>query len=289
MDALTRFTASFLILLATLYFNVASAQLSVTLVEKQGGTIAKRLQQVMAELEPGTDIDIASPEQAKNSKNYLVLLGQPDPAAVYSNARGVVSAFISEARSQQVKANAYVFVDPPLSRQIRLADSLISGIKPLGLIVSTQQNKAELAQTLDASLFEKLNLVSLEQEGGLNQALFKALKNSRALVGVYDTDIYNPTNIKNILITSYRQNKVLIGPSRAYLKAGSYATTFSGLNDIARRILELIKDNQSSGRWSAQGHNPYFSILINKQVARSLNLSLPDVEAVQKMLEEAEK
>ena len=288
MDALKHLPVC-LLLLATLYCNVAGAQLSVTLVTDDKPGIANRMQEAMQAIEPGVEIDIASSSQSKQSKGYLVLLGQPNVTSGFAQAQGVISVFISEANAANVRADAYVFVEPPLERQIRLADLLVPGIKPMGLIVPAVQDKVALQNRLDKDLLNKLKLVTLEESGSLNQALFRGLKNSRALIGIYNTEIYNPSNIKNILITSYRQNKVLIGPSRAYLKAGSYATTFSDIKDIARRTIDIINTHQQSAKWPVDQYNPYFRILINKQVARSLNLIQPDIKALQTALEGAER
>lgn len=289
MDALKPLLVCLLMLVATLFFNVAHARPDITLVTDNKVNIAKRLQSSMASLNPELVIKIASSSEAKSSQDYIVLLGQPDSAQEYTAAKGIVAVFISDNKAGEVQANAYVYVEPPLARQIRLANRLVPGVKPLGVILPSQQSKTDLQDSLPATLLAGLKLVSIEETGSLNQALYKGLKNSRALLGVYDTEIYNAANIKNILITSYRQNKVLVGPSKAYLKAGSYATTFSNIDDVARRTLDILSAHQVSGRWDGQRYNPYFRILINKQVARSLNLTLPDIENLKADLEEAER
>ncbi|MBA34575.1 MAG: hypothetical protein CMI14_03980, partial [Oleispira sp.] len=122
----------------------------------------------------------------------------------------------------------------------------------------------------------------------LNVALFDVLKDSDVLLGVYDKRIYNSENIKNILITSYRQQKVLVGPSKAYLKAGSFISTYSNLSHIAERLTDIISIYDSEGRWLDEGYNPYYEIVLNSQVGNSLNILLPDLNLLTKKMKGVE-
>ena len=74
----------------------------------------------------------------------------------------------------------------------------------------------------------------------------------------------------------------MIGPSRAYLKAGSLSTTFSDLGHVAQRIMDVVLEYQSSAKWLKAGYNPYYRILFNKQVARSLDIILPEEDVLLK-------
>ena len=96
-------------------------------------------------------------------------------------------------------------------------------------------------------------------------------------------------HIKNILITAYRQNKPLIGPSSAYIKAGALATTYSDIDDVAHRLSEMLLTGLKKHVWPEADYNPYFKVRYNQQVGRSLNLLLPDAESLASQLTKDER
>lgn len=185
-----------------------------------------------------------------------------------------IGVMLTAHQAELADASTSIYIEPPVSRQLKLANLLIPGSKKIGLLVSDEQDKANVLNQLSNVEKDMLKVVSIAEYDNINQALFHVLKGTRLLLGHYNSEIYNAKNIKNILITSYRQRKVLIGPSRAYLKAGSFSTTFSDLSHIANRIIEVVEHHKSSDQWLKAGYNPHYRILFNAQVARSLNIRI---------------
>ena len=216
---------------------------------------------------PNWQVSISTPGNAKSVENtYIIAAGKGAVAHLdATKSLGSVRVLLPKALADQQNDQSAVYIEPPLLRQAYLAHLLLSGVDPLGFLVSSEAAKTSALKTLARFPELKSNVVVLK-DGNLNQGLSKVLRNSRLLVGTYDTAIYNPANIKNILITSYRQHKVLIGPSKSYLKAGSYATTFSNLNDIASRAAAIISHHQKQKKWLHADYNPHYQILFNQQV-----------------------
>ena len=183
-----------------------------------------------------------------------------------------IAVMLTAHQAELVDVSTSIYIEPPVSRQLKLANLLIPGSKKIGLLVSDEQDKANILNQLSDVEKDMLKVVNIAEYDNINQALFHVLKGTRLLLGHYNSEIYNAKNIKNILITSYRQRKVLIGPSRAYLKAGSFSTTFSDLSHIANRIIEVVEHHKASDQWLKAGYNPHYRILFNAQVARSLNI-----------------
>ena len=183
-----------------------------------------------------------------------------------------IAVMLTAHQAELVDVSTSIYIEPPVSRQLKLANLLIPGSKKIGLLVSDEQDKANILNQLSDVEKDMLKVVNIAEYDNINQALFHVLKGTRLLLGHYNSEIYNAKNIKNILITSYRQRKVLIGPSRAYLKAGSFSTTFSDLSHIANRIIEVVGHHKTSDQWLKAGYNPHYRILFNAQVARSLNI-----------------
>lgn len=225
------------------------------------------------------DKDIKLPENS-----YLVNVGILNlDTAITQQAIGTISVLITEKQSKSINDQTSIFVEPPFKRQFQLAKLIIPGAK-VGLLVKDQQQADYFLKQIPLEDSSLLNVKNLNDYKNLNKALYKVLKDSSLLLGIYDDSIYNAKNIKNILITSYRQQKVLIGPSKAYLKAGSFASTFSDLSHVAKRISDVITTHAQDGKWLKDDFNPYFNVRFNKQVANSLNIqAFDEVEVAEEL------
>lgn len=254
---------------------LSAAQDSIVLVAEKNTPSLNKLLNQLSIIAPDFSYQISTQKTpaAVNSGAYIIAVGaKPSPHFDLSKYKNKISVMVTAKQAAAKNVNTSIFIEPPLSRQLKLADLLIPGNKKLGLLVSGADNKDEVLNTLTKEEQGLLKVVNVEEYENINQALFHVLKGTRLLLGSYNSEIYNAKNIKNILITSYRQQKVLIGPSRAYLKAGSYATTFSDLSHIAQRIIDIVQHHQKTGVWLQADYNPYYRILFNAQVARSLSL-----------------
>ena len=96
--------------------------------------------------------------------------------------------------------------------------------------------------------------------------------------------VYNRATIKHILLTTYRQGRVLIGPSRAYVRAGALASTYTPIDDFAREAATLIRHWLENGVWPAPRYPEHFNIVVNRQVARSLNILVPKTDILESQL-----
>lgn len=180
----------------------------------------------------------------------------------------------------QDKLVSAIYIEPPLERQLALAKTLLGEKRPLAILVASRKGwHAPLykGQSLDDSA---IFTYFTDEYDNLNHALVDALHNTTGIVGVYDPQLFSSINIKNILITAYRRNKPLIGPSSAYIKAGALASTYSDLQHVAQRLVDIIQQGTQQKKWPKPDYNPYFSVRYNDQVGRSLNLSIPDKESL---------
>src|SRR6185436_13015887 len=84
------------------------------------------------------------------------------------------------------------------------------------------------------------NLVSLQKRSGITvealsiegkpdwaKLLSQLMIENDMLLAVDDADIYNRDTIRSILLTTYRRGKILIGPTRPFVTAGSLASTYT--------------------------------------------------------------
>ncbi|MEC8443162.1 MAG: hypothetical protein VXZ05_03055 [Pseudomonadota bacterium] len=171
-----------------------------------------------------------------------------------------------------------LFPEPPLKRQFALTRLLFPD-EAVTIMLSSQASEALRKETMALSEEVGVTVFEQTQDMPLNYALRQGLSGAGVLLGVADPALYNATNIKTILISAYRQNIPLIGPHRAYIRAGAIATTYYSLSDLEAIVADWSKGTR------VRGVANHFSVQINEQVARSLNLSLPsDLNALAQQL-----
>jgi ABC-type uncharacterized transport system substrate-binding protein len=264
-------------LIALLSWPVLAEQDNIVLIAEKNSRALNTLLAHLQDLAPDFSYQISTAKTPITIPKdaYIISVGAKQSSHVdYSQYPKRIAVMLTAKQAEISDMATSIYIEPPLSRQLQLADLLVPGDKKIGLLVSNKQDKEDVFKTLTDAERMMLKVVSIEDYDNINQALFHVLKGTRLLLGHYNNDIYNAQNIKNILITSYRQRKVLIGPSRAYLKAGSFSTTFSDLSHIARRITEIVIHHKGTGQWLKADYNPHYRILFNPQVARSLNIRI---------------
>ena len=281
MEAMVRIVWTSVLLLLSVGVSA-----DVILLSSSPSKVASSLQALLTE-RLNTPVQlISNVNQSLHYERYeLAIAVGVDALKEYSVPKSLplVAAFVSQSDYQMYsdRLSSAVFVEPPMERQLRLAEAVLGENREYGALVQKQASEDVLRSGI--------NIYVVDEFETLNHALIKLLAENQALIGVYDPQLYSPNNIKNILITAYRHNRPLIGPSSAYLRAGALATTYSDLNDVAERLSDIVLRYKNKGDWTKADFNPYFRVGFNEQVGRSLNLLLPDMDDVTRILHQREE
>ncbi|MEK9711248.1 MAG: hypothetical protein VW258_01665 [Thalassolituus sp.] len=217
--------------------------------------------------------DKAQIQSAPEQFSAVVAVGSRNAYELSSlSSLPLISVYISSLDATELgdRLTSAIYAEPPFNRQVMLAQEIFGAGERFGALTENSIPTGPFAG--------KVSLYPVADYPSLNHGLIRLLGDSRALIGTYDPELYSADNIKSILITSYRHNRALIGPSGAYLRAGALASTFSSSDDVALRLAEILAAGIREGRYPAAGYNPYFHVGFNEQVGRSLNLLLPDAD-----------
>lgn len=164
--------------------------------------------------------------------------------------------------------------DPAPARQLRLARQLQPQARRVGLLYS------------DDSRFLVNELRSLAAAQGLaisawhwpdtgdSRPLNRLLDESDVLLGIDDPVLYNSRSIKGVLLASYGRKLALIGPTAAFIRAGSLSSSYSDQQDWLNDLDRLL--SLPPGQWPREAYPRNFKVLSNAQVARSLGIELSD-------------
>ncbi len=177
--------------------------------------------------------------------------------------------------------------DPPVARQLNLIRELLPQAKRIGvlyggdssfLVNELRQAAADLGLQVNAQFWPNHQDV---------RPLHRLLDHSDVLFGLSDHQLYNSSTIKTQLLSSYGRRIPLIGPTAAFVRAGSLASTYSDLNDWLKSLDQLL-DNDPH-HWPTNLYPESFHIMQNLQVGRSLGIPLGKKDTLVKRLQHLEK
>ncbi len=191
------------------------------------------------------------------------------------------------AKSKRELGNfSAIVLDQPYARRFSLIKAVMPDVKNLGMLVGPD-SRLEMEDIRVAGEDAQFNILqeNVQQEAELLSRLITLLQNSDALIALPDALVYTRETVQPILLTSYRYQKPVFGYSQSYVKAGALAAVYSTSKQLAKQAAEIaIKSQQAPGMLPPPQAPRYFSVAINYQVARSLNIQIPDESAINKKM-----
>lgn len=176
-----------------------------------------------------------------------------------------------------------IFLDQSISRQVSMLKAVLPNTKSIGVLLGSTSSVLgdEIQQVCNKSGIE-VHIEFVNPGDDLTNKLQHILMSSTALLAIADPDIYNKDTAATFLLTTYRQQRPVIGFSQAYVKAGAMAAIFSTPKLLAKQAVEQIVQMKDKPNLSVPAPlNPqYFSVEVNRQVARSLGVEVTDSAAI---------
>ena len=181
---------------------------------------------------------------------------------------------------QHQKHITALFSGSPTARQLRLAQLILPRTTQWVLPYHASQQMlldALLASTPDSL---HLNAYAWTSAPETLKNLQPLLRETNAVLALEALGAITPESIRGMLLSAYRQGKPVIGMDAAYVRAGVLAATDTSIDQYTLETEQLIRDWFSDKSLPAPAHPKSFSVHINQRVAQSLNLILPDEQAL---------
>ncbi len=191
------------------------------------------------------------------------------------------------ANSKRILGNfSAIVLDQPYSRRFSLIKTVLPEAKNLGVLLgpNSSSDMDDIREVGEGAQFNILQ-ESIQQQADLIPHLTTLLEISDALMAVPDSLVYTRETVQPILLTSYRHQKPVFGFSQSYVRAGALAAVYSTSKQLAKQAAEIaIKSQQLSSTLPPPQAPKYFSVALNYQVARSLNIQIADENAINKKM-----
>lgn len=192
--------------------------------------------------------------------------------------------------NRKAQANAAaLYLDQPFSRQLDLLRLALPNLRHIGVLWGPESVTQQplLVSALQGRGLELTEAVYAEGQP-LVGALRLALSDADVLLAVADGNVYNPSSVSNILLTSYRAKTPVLAFSPAYVKAGALLSVHTTAAQAGLRIASMASHYLQTGNLPASQYPTDFSISVNAYVARSLGLNL-DADTLLERLRKLEK
>jgi ABC-type uncharacterized transport system substrate-binding protein len=168
-----------------------------------------------------------------------------------------------------------IFLDQPFARQLQLARALSPEATRAGVLAgpefrrmtgSMRRDGREAGFTLDVEI--------AENERAAARSIQRLVARNDLILPVYDPAVLTPSTAKWLLHLAYRDQRPVIGFSRAYVDAGAAAAVFSTPEQIGRQAGRAVSTffRGAVHRLPAPSHAQAFEIRVNRRVAASLGL-----------------
>lgn len=246
--------------------------------------------------------DIIDKSQLKQA-DYIVTMGtQALEATLASHTkRPIFSVLIRKHVYHQLLAQykralqdplapvSALVLDQPPARQFQLIKTLFPADQNISVGLLTHASTLEEKKPLQAVTAPKgitLMTAYMNSTDNSSEALEELLTESRVLLALPDSGLYNEKTARGILLTAYHKRIPVIAYSRTFVNNGALAAVYSTPKQIAhqtsRTIIDLV--SQPNGQLPPPLFPDEFSIAVNYQVANSLGIDIPSEGALQKIM-----
>lgn len=245
---------------------------------------------------PETELQTISDEQASLiDRAPIITIGPKAFSHIrQTNRDASVLAFLVQKSFIQKYTEEYpgqisaVFYDVPLLRQALAGKAILPHASRIAILASPESVGVYEPLLDQLPAFDlQARVFVVDSMDRLIPTLVRALNYGDFLLASHDESIYNPRTIKHILLTAYRRNRIVIGPSQAYVKAGSLASGYAPFQEMADVAAQLIGQFFETGRLPPPTYPQDYRISLNRQVARSLNIPLPDANEITRFINDA--
>ena len=204
----------------------------------------------------------------------------------------VMSALVPRAAETPLAAelpvgSSGIWLDQPPERFTALIAAAFPRRNRVGVLLGPAHG-AWLPGLEAAARADALSLVLspvLSDARSLFPALTAVLSESDLLLAQPDGLLFNNDTLQNVLIATYRQRVPMVTFSEPHVRAGATLGVFTSPTDVAAQVAEAIAGWSAARRWPGRAFAAIGRVAVNTQVARSLGIDLPSVEALEAALQ----
>jgi ABC-type uncharacterized transport system substrate-binding protein len=241
--------------------------------------LARAARHALLQVEPALQVEIGTSVKSVNADTLLVPIGDELMATTHATVNDTQSILFFYASSTAYRrlpprrGETALFRDQPLQRQLELAALLLPNARHA--LVLYRDNLPEIQPAGGPSQLG-ISYRDANADRDWVRKMAQWIQHYDVLIGIDDRELYNRESIRSILLTTYRQGKVLIGPDRGFVNAGSLASVYSTPEQYLQQLQRMVQAWLHNHALPPAEFPRDYQLTVNRQVADSLGLRLPD-------------
>ncbi len=234
---------------------------------------------------PDSDVVITTHEKVSEKTDILIVMSNDMVKSLPANHPPTLFVLAQPSTIEMQKQDSALYWSPSLSAQLALIRAVLPATNRVGMLVSNGEDASWLRVFKQYAAEQSIEVrFQTIDKTRIARQVSELAASTDVLLAQPDTDIYNRETIRFILLAAYRQNKVLIGPSPAFVNAGALATLYApshvAAEEVAQKIQYFIKNNKLPPASRVKN----LSVSLNAQVAKSLGLAVPAMNELERLL-----
>lgn len=182
-----------------------------------------------------------------------------------------------------------IYIDQPLRRQFNLIGLALPDHAHVAVILgpATASIESELVTAArDRDLDPQVRHLSASTE--LIPLLREVLEKSDVLLSLPDPMVFNSATLHHLLIATYHRKVPVVGFSRAFVEAGALLAVYSTPTQTGRQAAEIVRQalRTPASPLAPPQYPKYFTVAVNRRVAASLGIDVPDEQTLLDQLQD---
>ncbi len=180
-----------------------------------------------------------------------------------------------------------LFRDQPIERQLRLAALILPRDARFAMLYGNDGPPPGYDKLVAGRA--PITAIDVSQRSDWPRTIAELMLDHNALIAIDDPLLYNRDTIRSVLLTTYRRGRVVIGPSRPFVNAGSLASAYTSSDQYLNQLADMVFHFLRRGVLPMPQYPAAFRVAVNRQVADSLNLEIPDENTLTESLQRSYK
>ncbi len=266
----------------------AYAQTQVQILTTNADESSGMLAYLTKQLKDEANVFIADTPKAQ--AELLIVFGY-DKAQQLPTSRVPALFVLAQPSDISIEKNdGVLYWTPSLAAQLALIKEIQPAVNKIGMLANPKNEDLSWLRSFKQYALEQGVEVRVQtvDKSRIGRQVSDLAVSTDILLAQPDTYIYNRETIRFILLAAYRQNKVLIGPSPAFVNAGGLASLYASSESIYEELAQQIKQFISTRKLTPATRVKKMTVSFNPQVAKSLGLIIPDIKQVEQKIQKKE-
>ena len=234
---------------------------------------------------PDSDVVITTHEKVSEKTDILIVMSNDMVKSLPANHPPTLFVLAQPSTIEMQKQDSALYWSPSLSAQLALIRAVLPATNRVGMLVSNGEDASWLRVFKQYAAEQSIEVrFQTIDKARIARQVSELAASTDVLLAQPDTDIYNRETIRFILLAAYRQNKVLIGPSPAFVNAGALATLYAPSHVVAEEVAQKIQHFIKNNKLPPASRVKNLSVSLNAQVAKSLGLAVPAMNELERLL-----